>query len=164
MEAQQADAEKLAEGLEKTRSSIFGKLNRIVRGKDTVDDDVLDDLEELLVTSDVGVKTTVDIIHRVEARVARDKFVSTKELQNLIRDEVAALERKIDEAQVASLKESHRELSKKLRDIFDGVGELRRQAQEELERVRVPFLCVQPLVENAVRHGLEGRAGVGHVS
>ncbi|MDX1740545.1 MAG: signal recognition particle-docking protein FtsY [Rhodothermales bacterium] len=63
----------------------------MVRGKDTVDDDVLDDLEELLVTSDVGVKTTVDIIHRVEARVARDKFVSTKELQNLIRDEVAGL-------------------------------------------------------------------------
>lgn len=88
---QAADAEKLAEGLEKTRSSIFGKLNRIVRGKDTVDDLVLDDLEELLVTSDVGVKTTVDIIHRVEARVARDKFVSTRELQSLIRDEVSGL-------------------------------------------------------------------------
>jgi fused signal recognition particle receptor len=87
----EAEAEKLAEGLEKTRSSIFGKLNRIVRGKDAVDDSVLDDLEELLVTSDVGVKTTVDIVHRVEARVARDKFVSTKELQHLIRDEVAGL-------------------------------------------------------------------------
>lgn len=88
---QDAEAEKLADGLQKTRSSIFGKLNRIVRGKDTVDDEVLDDLEELLVTSDVGVKTTVDIIHRVEARVARDKFVSTKELQHLIRDEIAGL-------------------------------------------------------------------------
>jgi len=87
----EAEAEKLAEGLEKTRSSIFGKLNRIVRGKDAVDDSVLDELEELLVTSDVGVKTTVDIVHRVEARVARDKFVSTKELQHLIRDEVAGL-------------------------------------------------------------------------
>ncbi len=90
-QTEQADAEKLAEGLEKTRSSIFGKLNRIVRGKDSVDDVVLDDLEELLVTSDVGVKTTVDIIHRVEARVARDRFVSTRELQMLIRDEVSAL-------------------------------------------------------------------------
>lgn len=87
----EVDSEKLADGLEKTRSSLFGKLNRIVRGKDTVDDDVLDDLEELLVTSDVGVKTTVDIIHRVEARVARDKFVSTRELQGLIRDEIAGL-------------------------------------------------------------------------
>ncbi len=91
--AQAADAEqeKLAEGLEKTRSSIFGKLNRIMRGKDQVDDAVLDDLEELLVTSDVGVQTTVDIIRRVEARVERDKYVSNKDLQALIRDEIAGL-------------------------------------------------------------------------
>ncbi len=86
-----AEQEKLTEGLEKTRSSIFGKLNRIMRGKDHVDDEVLDDLEELLVTSDVGVKTTVDIIHRVEARVERDKYVSNKDLQALIRDEIAGL-------------------------------------------------------------------------
>lgn len=85
------EQEKLAEGLEKTRSSIFGKLNRIMRGKDHVDDAVLDDLEELLVTSDVGVQTTVDIIHRVEARVQRDKYVSNKDLQALIRDEIAGL-------------------------------------------------------------------------
>ena len=87
----ESEQRQLAEGLEKTRSNIFGKLSRIVRGKETVDDDVLDDLEELLVTSDVGVKTTVDIIHRVESRVRRDKYVSTRELQSLIRDEVADL-------------------------------------------------------------------------
>lgn len=85
------DQAKLVEGLEKTRTSLFGKLNKIVRGRDTVDEDLLDDLEELLVTSDVGVTTTVDIIHRVEERVQRDKYVSTRELQALIRDEIASL-------------------------------------------------------------------------
>jgi fused signal recognition particle receptor len=85
------EQERLEEGLEKTRNSFFGKLNRIVRGKDTVDDEVLDDLEEALVTSDVGVKTTLDIIRRVEARVARDQYVSTRDLQALIRDEIASL-------------------------------------------------------------------------
>ena len=85
------EQERLEEGLEKTRSSFFGKLNKIVRGKDTVDDEVLDDLEEALVTSDVGVKTTLDIIRRVEARVARDQYVSTRDLQALIRDEIAQL-------------------------------------------------------------------------
>jgi len=83
--------ESLETGLEKTRSSLFGKLNKLVRGKDTVDDELLDDLEELLVTSDVGVKTTVDIIGKVEERVARDKFVSTADLNALIRDEIASL-------------------------------------------------------------------------
>ena len=86
-----SEQERLEEGLEKTRTSFFGKLSRAVAGKDTVDDAVLDDLEEALVTSDVGVKTTVDIIHRIEARVARDRYVSTKELQALIRDEIADL-------------------------------------------------------------------------
>lgn len=85
------DQERLEEGLEKTRTSLFGKLNRLVRGKDTVDEEVLDNLEEILVTSDVGVKTTVDIIQLVEERVARDKFVSTKELNTLIQDEIARL-------------------------------------------------------------------------
>lgn len=83
--------ETLEAGLEKTRSSLFGKINRLVRGKDEVDESVLDDLEEALVTSDVGVKTTVDIIGKVEERVARDRYVSTKELQKLIRDEIASL-------------------------------------------------------------------------
>lgn len=86
-----AQQESLEAGLEKTRSSLFGKITRLVRGKDTVDAELLDDLEEALVTSDVGVKTTVDIIHRVEARVARDKYVSTDDLQKLIRDEIQAL-------------------------------------------------------------------------
>ncbi|HIL56432.1 MAG TPA: signal recognition particle-docking protein FtsY, partial [Rhodothermales bacterium] len=77
------DQDKLEAGLEKTRSGFFGKISRAVAGKDTVDDEVLDDLEEALVTSDVGVKTTVDIIGRIEARVAEDKYVTTKELQAL---------------------------------------------------------------------------------
>ena len=90
-EQQQAEKEKLEEGLEKTRSSFFGKLNKIVRGKDTVDDEVLDDLEEALVTSDVGVKTTLDVISRVEDRVRRDQYVSTADLNHIIRDEIAEL-------------------------------------------------------------------------
>lgn len=85
------DQEKLEEGLEKTRSSFFDKLDRMVRGKDEVDDLVLDQLEEVLVTSDVGVQTTLDIIDRVEARVARDQFVSTSELNQLIREEITHL-------------------------------------------------------------------------
>jgi fused signal recognition particle receptor len=83
--------ESLESGLEKTRSSLFGKLNKLVRGKDQVDEEMLDDLEEALVTSDVGVKTTVDIIGKVEARVARDKYVSIEDLNTLIRDEIAGL-------------------------------------------------------------------------
>jgi fused signal recognition particle receptor len=87
----QAPEEILSSGLEKTRTSLFGKLNVLVRGKDRVDDSVLDDLEEILVTSDVGVKTTVDIIHLVEDRVRTDKYVSTAELNGLIRDEISRL-------------------------------------------------------------------------
>ncbi len=83
--------ERLEEGLEKTRTGLFGKLTRAVAGKDTVDDEVLDDLEEVLVTSDVGVETTLEVIRRLEARVARDKYVSTAELQGIIRDEIADL-------------------------------------------------------------------------
>ena len=83
--------ETLDRGLEKTKESFFGKLARAVAGKSKVDDDVLDDLEEVLVTSDVGVDTTLNIIHRIEERVARDKYVSTSELQNILRDEIAAL-------------------------------------------------------------------------
>ncbi|RMF62003.1 MAG: signal recognition particle-docking protein FtsY [Bacteroidetes bacterium] len=85
------DQERLEAGLEKTRTGLFGKLNRLVRGKDTIDDEVLDRLEEVLVTSDVGVKTTLDIIDAVQARVQRDKYVSTGELNALIRDEIARL-------------------------------------------------------------------------
>jgi fused signal recognition particle receptor len=85
------EGERLQEGLEKTRSNLFGKLDRLVRGKDSVDEEVLDRLEEVLVTSDVGVKTTLDVIARVEARVARDRFVSISELNGLIRDEISEL-------------------------------------------------------------------------
>jgi fused signal recognition particle receptor len=85
------EQERLEEGLEKTRSSFLGKLTRAVAGKETVDDEVLDNLEEVLVTSDVGVNTTLEVIRRLEARVARDRYVSTAELQAMIREEIAAL-------------------------------------------------------------------------
>lgn len=83
--------ETLDKGLEKTKESVFGKLARAVAGKSKVDDDVLDDLEEVLVTSDVGVDTTLKVISRIEERVARDKYVSTGELNGILRDEIAAL-------------------------------------------------------------------------
>jgi len=85
------EQEKLEEGLDKTRDSFFGKLDRMVRGKDSVDAEVLDELEEILITSDVGVDTTIDIIDHVEARVEQDQYVSAKELNHLIRDEIAKL-------------------------------------------------------------------------
>ena len=81
----------LEAGLEKTRTGLFDKLKTAVAGKDTVDDEVLDDLEEVLVTSDVGVTTTLEVIKRIEARVARDKYVSTGDLQELMRAEIADL-------------------------------------------------------------------------
>ncbi len=83
--------EVLDAGLEKTKTSVFGKLARIIAGKDTVDDDVLDDLEEVLITSDVGVDTTLEIIRRIQERVARDKYVGTTELHKILREEIAAL-------------------------------------------------------------------------
>ncbi len=83
--------ETLDKGLEKTKESVFSKLARVVAGKSTVDDDVLDDLEEVLITSDVGVETTLKIIHRIEERVAHDKYVSTSELNQVLREEIANL-------------------------------------------------------------------------
>ena len=83
--------ETLDKGLEKTKSSVFDKLARAVAGKSKVDDDVLDNLEEVLITSDVGVDTTLKIIERIEDRVARDKYVSTSELNGILKDEIAAL-------------------------------------------------------------------------
>ena len=83
--------ETLDKGLEKTKESVFTKLTRAVAGKSKVDDEVLDDLEEVLITSDVGVDTTVKIIERIEERVARDKYVSTSELNGILRDEIAQL-------------------------------------------------------------------------
>ena len=83
--------ETLDKGLEKTKQSVFDKLARAVAGKSKVDDDVLDDLEEVLITSDVGVDTTLKVIKRIEERVARDKYVSTSELNAILRDEIAGL-------------------------------------------------------------------------
>lgn len=83
--------ETLDKGLEKTKESFFGKITRAVAGKSKVDDEVLDNLEEVLVTSDVGVDTTLNIIKRIETRVARDKYVTTAELNNILREEIAAL-------------------------------------------------------------------------
>jgi fused signal recognition particle receptor len=83
--------ETLDKGLEKTKESMFSKLSRIVAGKSKVDEDVLDDLEEVLITSDVGVNTTLKIIERIEGRVAKDKYVSAEELNAILRDEIAEL-------------------------------------------------------------------------
>ena len=83
--------ETLDKGLEKTKTSVFDKLARAIAGKSKVDDDVLDNLEEVLITSDVGVDTTLKIIKRIEERVARDKYVSTSELNEVLRDEIASL-------------------------------------------------------------------------
>ena len=83
--------ETLDQGLEKTKRSVFEKISRAVAGKSKVDDDVLDDLEEVLITSDVGIDTTLKIIDRIQQRVARDKYVSTSELNGILREEIAAL-------------------------------------------------------------------------
>jgi fused signal recognition particle receptor len=81
----------LDKGLEKTKVSFFSKITRAVAGKSKVDDDVLDNLEEVLVSSDVGVDTTLKIIERIEARVARDKYVGTDELNSILRDEITLM-------------------------------------------------------------------------
>ncbi|OYT17689.1 MAG: signal recognition particle-docking protein FtsY [Bacteroidetes bacterium 4572_77] len=83
--------ENLDKGLEKTKTSLFGKLAKSLVGKDKVDDEVLDDLEEILVTSDVGVDTTLKIIGRIEERVSKDKYVGTSELNGILKDEIASL-------------------------------------------------------------------------
>lgn len=83
--------ESLDKGLEKTKENMFSKLSRIVVGKSKVDDSVLDDLEEVLITSDVGVDTTLKIIERIEERVAKDKYVGTDELSTILREEIVEL-------------------------------------------------------------------------
>ncbi len=83
--------ETLDKGLEKTKTSFLSKLSKAVAGKSKVDDDVLDNLEEVLVTSDVGVNTTLKIIDRIEARVSRDKYMGTDELNGILREEIAGL-------------------------------------------------------------------------
>ena len=83
--------EVLDKGLEKTKSSVFSKIARAVAGKSTVDDEVLDNLEEVLITSDVGVETTLKIVKRIQERVARDKYMGTAELNGILREEISAL-------------------------------------------------------------------------
>ncbi len=83
--------EQLKSGLERSKSSIFSKLARVVAGRSTVDADLLDDLEEVLITSDVGVETTVKIINNIERRVARDKYLGTEELNTILREEITLL-------------------------------------------------------------------------
>jgi fused signal recognition particle receptor len=83
--------EVLDKGLEKTRTSVFSRLTKAIAGKSRVDDTVLDDLEEILVTSDVGVETTLKIIARIQERVARDKYLGTNELNGLLKEEIADL-------------------------------------------------------------------------
>jgi fused signal recognition particle receptor len=83
--------EKLDQGLEKTKSSLFDKISKALVGKSTVDDDFLDQLEEILVTSDVGIETTLKIIDRLQKRVAADKYINSSELNKLLKDEIAKL-------------------------------------------------------------------------
>ncbi|KYG71430.1 fused signal recognition particle receptor [Roseivirga ehrenbergii] len=83
--------ESLDKGLEKTKDGFFSKLSRAVAGKSKVDDEILDELEEILITSDVGVETTIKIIQRIEERVAKDKYLNTTELDRILREEIAEL-------------------------------------------------------------------------
>lgn len=102
--------EVLDKGLETTKQSVFSKIMRAIAGKSKVDDEVLDNLEEILITSDVGVNTTVKIIERIEERIARDKYVSTSELNNVLRTEIAALltENNTENAEDWDLPTSHK--------------------------------------------------------
>ena len=83
--------EDLDKGLEKTKESVFSRISKAIVGKSTVDDEVLDNLEEILITSDVGVDTTLKIIDRIQARVARDKYVGTNELNTILKEEIMGL-------------------------------------------------------------------------
>ena len=102
--------EELNSGLEKTKTGLFSKLARAIAGRSTIDVEVLDNLEEVLITSDVGVETTVKIIERIEARVARDKYMNASELQSILRDEISKL-----------LEESHRSTENFGLDVEEGV-------------------------------------------
>jgi len=102
--------ETLDKGLEKSKSSFFGKLSKAVAGKSKVDDEVLDNLEEVLVTSDVGVNTTLKIIERIEERVSKDRYLGTEELNQMLREEIAGLlsETQVGEEQEFSLTGAHK--------------------------------------------------------
>ncbi len=83
--------EKLDKGLEKTKENVFGKLSRVVAGKTTIDELALDDIEEALITSDIGVETTLKIIEKLEERVSRDKYINTSELNSFLKEEISSL-------------------------------------------------------------------------
>jgi len=85
------EKEDLNKGLEKTKQSFLSKISRALVGKSKIDDEVLDELEDILIQSDVGVKTTVKIIERIEARASKDKFLNTNELNEMLRDEIVQL-------------------------------------------------------------------------
>lgn len=100
--------ETLDKGLEKTKTSMFSKLSRAIAGKSKVDDEILDELEEVLITSDVGVDTTLKIIKRIEQRIERDKYLTTSELNNVLKEEIGALltENNTDDSTTFSVKEN----------------------------------------------------------
>lgn len=102
--------ETLDNGLQKTKETMWSKITHAVAGKSTVDEDVLDNLEEVLVTSDVGVETTLKIIDKIEARVARDKYVNTAELNEILREEIASLltENHTEDTEGFSIPEGHK--------------------------------------------------------
>lgn len=102
--------ETLDNGLQKTKENMWSKITHAVAGKSTVDEDVLDNLEEVLVTSDVGVETTLKIIDKIEARVARDKYVNTAELNEILREEIASLltENHTEDTEGFSIPEGHK--------------------------------------------------------
>ncbi len=102
--------ERLDQGLEKSKTSFFSKLEKAVVGKDKVDDEILDDLEDVLISSDVGVSTTLKIIERIEARVKKDKYVGTDALNSILREEVAGLlsENNLDDAEDFSVETTHK--------------------------------------------------------
>ncbi len=102
-EEQKQEQQTLESGVAKTKESVFSKISRAVVGKSKVDDEVLDNLEEALVTSDVGVETTLRIIERIEARVARDKYVNTAELNSILCDEIVALLKENDTPDYANI-------------------------------------------------------------
>lgn len=102
-EEKKQEQQTLESGVAKTKESVFSKISRAVVGKSKVDDEVLDNLEEALVTSDVGVETTLRIIERIEARVARDKYVNTAELNSILCDEIVALLRENDTPDYANI-------------------------------------------------------------
>ncbi len=101
--------EKLDKGLQKTKESVFKKLSRAIVGKSSVDDEVLDNLEEVLITSDVGVATTLRIIDRIEKRAAEDKYLNTKELNKLLKEEIASLLEENNSAEIADFEELSKE-------------------------------------------------------